>query len=75
MALACWHCHHPAASLSHNAAGAGPAYALSLLVRLSYFVSLLGSFVFTLHPLRHCVLEVALGSNFPTKKQQKVGEH
>lgn len=44
---------------------------VALLVRLGYFVSLIGSFVFTLHPLRHCVLEVLLGSNFPTKKMDK----
>lgn len=56
----------------HARAGAFPATAVALLVRVGYFVSLLGSFVFTLHPLRHCVLEVALGSNFPTKKQERV---
>jgi len=51
--------------------GAWPAALLALGVRAGYFVSLVGSFAFTLHPLRHCVLEVALGSNFPTKKMDK----
>ncbi|GAX82610.1 hypothetical protein CEUSTIGMA_g10036.t1 [Chlamydomonas eustigma] len=37
------------------------------VVRLGYFVSLVGSFILTLHPLRHCVLEIILGSNFETE--------
>ena len=42
---------------------------LATQVRLGYFISLVGSFVLTLHPLRHCVLEVLLGSNFHTMQQ------
>ena len=38
-------------------------------VRLGYFISLVGSFGLTLHPLRHCELEVLLGSNFHTMQQ------
>lgn len=46
---------------------------MSLAVRVSYFVSLVGSFVLQLYPLRHCVLEVLLGSNFRTRKSTLVG--
>jgi hypothetical protein len=34
------------------------ATVVALVVRLSYFVSIIGSFVFTLHPLRICTFEV-----------------
>ena len=47
--------------------GSASASAMGYTVRLGYFVSLIGSFVLTLHPLRHCCLEVTLGSNFHTQ--------
>jgi len=43
------------------------ASVMGYTVRLGYFISLIGSFVLTLHPLRHCCLEVTLGSNFHTQ--------
>ncbi len=49
-----------------------PRHDLLLQVRLGYFVSLVGSFVLTLYPLRHCVLEVALGSNFQSRSGSEV---
>ena len=48
------------------------ASAMGYTVRMGYFISLIGSFVLTLHPLRHCVLEVVLGSNFHTQGGIKV---
>ncbi len=35
-------------------------------------MSLVGSFVLMLHPLRHCVMEVLLGSSYHTTKHAKV---
>ncbi|GFH05547.1 Aa_trans domain-containing protein, partial [Haematococcus lacustris] len=53
--------------------GPQPAALLALLVRLMFFVSLLGSFVLNLHPLRHCCMEVLGDAVRLTHKKQLVG--
>lgn len=47
-------------------------FAPFMLCAFHAYMSLQGSFVFTFAPLRHCVMEVVLGSSFPVKRPKQV---